>query len=119
MVGFMEGVMKILVERLPEAVEKLKKLEKKVTKYGQKIQFTVGKPYIEKRQFISWDGSSTYYNVNVCDVTVDGDAPRVGDYEFLGRVEITKAGNLIMSVPFSSHEIDDKFRSTNGYCDHC
>lgn len=109
----------VLAERLPEAIKALEKLVKKARRYGNPdIAYTVGPVRAEERRVTDWDGRSRKVTVHVHDVTVTGEAPRVGSHEFLARVELGPAGNIIDKRP-GVDDLDARFRHTDSHCDHC
>ena len=96
--------------------DRLKKLSRKAAKYGNgDITFSFGKTFNRK--------VNTEYgeiSVEYIEISVSGEAPRVGGWQLLSRVELLGTGeNLIHSVPGVGVDIDARFRTHNGHCDHC
>lgn len=54
----------------------------------------------------------TYYEVEV-----EGIAPKFADWEFMGTLEHTEAGNILRSLP--GKELPETFRTGGAKCDHC
>lgn len=52
------------------------------------------------------------------ELIITGEAPRVGNHEFLARVELGEGGNLVDTRP-GVEDLDTRFRTTDGYCAHC
>lgn len=108
-------VITVLAERLPEAVKELKKLARKAERYGcPTITWNVGEPREERRQ----TAQGRRVTVMVTDIILDAlEAPRVGPYRFLARLERTPAGTIIDSVP--GEVLPERFRHSDGTCEHC
>lgn len=102
----------ILAHRLGEAQERAAKMLKKATRYGVDLSITFGDVYQEKRPV-----GIKKAMVNVVDVTLSGSTPVVGDYEFQAAIELTPNGNFVDTPP--GVEIDPKYRTTDGRCEHC
>lgn len=110
---------RILAARLPEAMAAIEKLANKARRYGcPDITVTVGERTTEKRWSKDWDGEERSYTVEVVELLVAGDAPRIGKHEFLARVELHDGGNLVDTRP-GVEDLDARFRHTDGFCDHC
>lgn len=109
----------VLLDRLPEARVAFEKLIRKAHRYGcPDITMTVGEPYNVVKALRDWDGETRDYIYRMVDLVVTGEAPRVGSYEFLARVEFTEGGVLIQGRP-GAQDVDAKYRHTDGHCDHC
>jgi hypothetical protein len=109
----------VLADRLFEARKVLDKLIKKAHKYGcPDITYTVGPVRYEIRETQDWDGEKRKVKVAVNDLIVTGQAPKIGNHEFLARIEINKDGNMIDAKP-GVEDRDHRFRSVTGFCDHC
>lgn len=110
---------RVLAERLTEAREALEKLAKKARRYGcPDIAVTVGERATEDRWVKDWDGEERAIRVEVVELIVSGDAPRVGNHEFLARIELVEGGNLVDTRPGVT-DLDKRFQHTDGYCAHC
>lgn len=59
-----------------------------------------------------WKAVVTFYEIQV-----DGIAPKFSDWEFVGTLEHTEAGNIVRSVP--GQTLPETFRSVSAKCDHC
>jgi hypothetical protein len=111
----------ILHERLPEAKKVLEKLARKARKYGcPDIRVEVGQPYEQVREILDFDGESRKVRTTVVDVNVTGDAPKVGNFEFLARLDPnpTGTGNIVMTRP-GVEDLDQKFWTAPCGCQHC
>jgi hypothetical protein len=108
-------VITIITERLPEAVKALKKLAAKAERYGTpKVTWSVAAPRAEKRR--TEDGRTV--SIQVTDITLGNlEAPRVGAFRFLARLERTPAGTIIDSI--AGEDLPERFRNTTGECEHC
>ena len=108
-------VITIIADRLPEAVKALKKLAAKAERYGTPtIAWSVGSPRPEGRL----DSTGRKITVMVTDVTLGAlEAPRVGAFRFLARLERTPAGTIIDSIPGVT--LPERFRHSTGECEHC
>ena len=107
------------VER--ENVKKqLEKLQTKAAKYGCHVEFSFGETYgkmIPVRR-ISDDGREvidvTEVPYEVCDITIDSDIVRNGDYTVIAHIEHTEDGNII-----SGSEIKPEWWTIKAKCEHC
>lgn len=101
---------------LDDALAALTKLAKKAERYGTPaIRWTVGPVYEETHRN---PDTGRKYKVQFNDLTFESlEAPRVGDYQFIARIERTPAGNIIDCVP--GEELPDSFREGSGECQHC
>lgn len=110
---------RVLAARLPEAREALDKLVKKARRYGcPDLAYTVGETVTESYTVEEWDGERRKVTVEYNPLTITGEPVRVGNHEFLARVELLDGGNLVDSRP-GVEDLDPRFRHTNGYCVHC
>jgi hypothetical protein len=114
----------VLKDRLDEATKELTKLMKKANRYGNDpIYFTVGQEHEEDYPFNSTDLNGNrcvrYRKVTMVELEIVGNAPTVGNFEFLAHMEHGSGGNIIDQSPFATVQVDHKYRSTEGYCDHC
>lgn len=104
---------------IKDAVKDLEKLVRKAQRYGNPdIQFHVGAPRQETYKVTNWDGSTSVHRRQVRDIHVHGEAPRIGDHEFIARVEPTDAGNVLQIVP-GVDDVDQRFRTSGVVCEHC
>ncbi len=98
------------------AIEKLEKLIKKATKYGNtEISYRFG----ETSTQTIVDQYGHKFDYEAIQITVEGEAPKYGDHKFLARVEILDGQNLIHTVPGQEGDVDQKFRQYEGVCEHC
>jgi hypothetical protein len=96
---------------------RLDKLVKKAAKYGNPdIGYSFGATRIE--EVVTDSGPC---KVEYIDINVYGEAPKIGDWQLLARVEIAKnlSENLIHTVPGSDIQLDSGYRTHDGHCDHC
>ncbi len=101
--------------RLDEALKELKKLSKKAERRGTPpITWAVGPSRMEV--FTLSGGRKSL--VAVRDLTLNEmEAPRVGDFQFIARLELRPEGVIIDSVP--GEELPARFRHSTGECEHC
>lgn len=109
---------KVLDWRLAEAKQELEKLLRKANKYGCDFAWSQGATIGERRKVTDWDGRERVVGEVYVELHITGDIPVVGPYEFLAHVELHEGGNLVDARP-GVKDLDEKFRHTNGYCDHC
>lgn len=111
------GVYPVLAYRLEEALESLKKLAKKAERYGTpRITWTLGEAYEEERR--TMEGRK--YKVQMVDVAIDGlAAPKVGDFTFIAKAEITDAGVIVDCVPGETLPAGSREKLATGACEHC
>ena len=100
----------ILAGRADEARKRMKKFEKKAKRYGVAFSVAFGPVYKQTRKEQTdnmwYPGGVRVYEVNVLDVTIEGETPKVGEYEFLASIELTEAGHFVDTVPgVESHQI--------------
>jgi hypothetical protein len=57
--------------------------------------------------------------IDYVSVTVSGEAPRIAGWDFLARIELLGEENLVHRVPGTTKMLEDRFRSHDGFCDHC
>ena len=113
----MKNTVTILAGRTEEARKAIIKLTKKAHKYGVPFSASVGPVYQEERRIETFEGRSKKVMVNVRDVTITGETPKVGEYEFIASVEFTPAGNFVDTPP--GVEVPTEYRETNDRCEHC
>jgi len=110
----------ILAERLDEARKELDKLVRRANRYGGEISYTVGAPYIQERTVHDWDDTPRKVRVHVVDIHVVGEAPRVGDYTFLARIDHPQGmANMVMVHPDFEGQVDKKWWHAASGCEHC
>lgn len=109
----------VISSRMPEALRALRKLARKAQRYGCKdIQVQVGDSFEEKRTIDDWDTAPRTVTVKMTNLLISGEAPRVGDHEFLARVDIDPNGNIVNTRP-GVNDLDPRFRHSDGHCEHC
>lgn len=109
----------VLKERFEEAKHELDKLIRKAHRYGNPdIAYRVIGEHTEIHTHTDWDGEERRVKVTLVDIEITGDAPRIGNHEFLARIEFGANGNLLDKRP-GAVELDIRFRSSHGECDHC
>lgn len=111
------GVIPVLTYRLAEAIDALGKLARKAERYGTApITWTVGEEYMETYK----DAEGRKHTVSYTDLALKGlEAPRVGDYTFLAKAEITEGGVIIDTVPGVVLPAGSRERLGTGECEHC
>jgi hypothetical protein len=57
--------------------------------------------------------------VDYVSVTVSGEAPKISGWDFLARIELAGEENLVHRVPGVTKELEARFRTHDGFCDHC
>lgn len=109
----------ILAERFTEFKHELDKLTRRAARYGNDtIGYTVVGRVVEERQVVRFDGSKRKITTEWVQVELTGEAPRVGPFEFLAKVEHHEGGNLVDVAP-GAEGVDRRFRSTAPTCEHC
>lgn len=105
----------ILVAREEEALEALGKLARKAQRYGTpRITWTLGEVREEDRR----DSEGRKVRVQVRDITLSElEAPRVGEFQFIAKLERTPHGTIIDSIP--GEALPERFRDCDGTCEHC
>lgn len=98
------------------AIERLAKLAKRASRYGQSITWTETPRSITRKR-ARWDGKVEEVTEERLDLAIVGTAPRVGDFRFLASLERTPGGVLISGVP--GVEIGELGSDWDGRCDHC
>jgi hypothetical protein len=95
--------------------DRLEKLAKKARKNGNPdITFSFGE--VTSREVNAEYGKMT---IDYVSVTVTGEAPRIAGWDFLARIELLGEENLVHRVPGVSKELEERFRTHDGFCDHC
>lgn len=111
----------ILAGRLGEARERIAKFERKAKRYNVPFHVVFGDVYKQTRKEQTdnmwYPGGVRTYEVNVVDVTIEGETPKVGDYEFVASIEFTDGGNFIDCAP--GHKALKAWRETDQRCEHC
>lgn len=101
--------------RKADIAARLEKLARKAAKNGNPdITYSFGPTVIRE--------VDTEYGKRMIDfveIIVSGEAPRIAGWDFLARVELLGEENLIHRVPGVSKELEDRFRTHDGFCDHC
>lgn len=114
-------------EKIAEARKALDKLARKAKRYGNPdVGYSIGPAMVKEFTVKNWDGSFSKVDVPGYEVTVTGEAPRVGPFEFLARVDPLGRDakgdilpNVLMVVPGREGEVHARFRDSGGACDHC
>ena len=96
---------------------KLGKLAKRAKKYGQDITWEYSNTFLEEVD-IGDSYERHMIKVKYVNIIISGEAPRHGDYEFLGRIDNYKGDALVMmrpdvDCPYDQNEIDPQL------CTHC
>lgn len=109
----MQASFNVPAYRLDTLTARINKLAKKAKKYGNAdIQFTVSLPFVQDVK----QGENTF-GVEFVTVTVEGDAPKYGNYTFAAKVELIGDENIVHNV--ANVELDARFRTMKNECDHC
>ncbi len=110
----------VYAHRAGEAVAILTKLAKKANRWGKDpVTFILGEEYTVTKEYKDWDGETRRVRLSYRDIVISGDRVKIGNHEFLARIEHTDAGNLIQVVPDTDVTIDPRFRASDPYCAHC
>lgn len=111
------GVFPVMTYRLHEALDALKKLAAKAERYGTaKITWRAGDEYQEERR----NSDGRRFKVAMTDLIIDGiAAPKVGDFTFIAKAEITDGGTIVDCVPGETLPAGSRTRLSTGECDHC
>lgn len=114
-------IVTVLAERLMEAKKELKKLVNKANRYGNtNITFKDVAVRMDERAIIEWDRSTKIIRVPVVDIEITGEAPSVGEYDFLARLDILDDGSKIVNtVPDKDGLMEERFRTSGCECEHC
>lgn len=114
-----EKIITILADRLPEARKELDKLVRKAARYGNPdVGYSVGEVFWTEERRMRFDGKEVVTRgPDRVNLTIVGEAPRVGSYEFLAKIEHSDAGNILDLMP--GRTVGTRFRSTKSMCEHC
>lgn len=110
----------VIAARLPEAIASLEKLAKKARKYGHEdITWSVSEIYEQVTEVPVAYFKTRKLSVKYVDITLTGlqEAPVVGNYKFIAKIDIHKDGNIINKIP--SEDLPEKYRHVKGECEHC
>lgn len=110
---------RILAARFPEAKAALDKIIRRARRLGlTDFSYTAGDPYPVEKRRVDIVGRATTYTVDYQDLMVTGAALKIGDHEFLARLEVTPDGVLVDRLPTVT-DLDPRFMHTDGSCEHC
>lgn len=110
----------VLTERLLEAEVALDKLARKARRYGNPdISWSRGEAFKKKVEIREWDGGSSEMLMDYTPLVVTGQAPTVGRYRFLARVEFLDGAPLLTTAPDAEGRLHHRFRATDRRCEHC
>jgi hypothetical protein len=111
------GVFPVLTYRLEEAVLALHKLAKKAERYGTgKITWKIGEFYKETHR----NSEGRKVTLSYTDLILEGlEAPRVGDFTFIAKAEITEDGVIVDTVPGEAIPAGAREKLATGCCEHC
>lgn len=94
---------------------RLAKLAKKAVKNGNPdITLSFGEVF--SREMMTESGKMV---IDYVAVTVSGEAPRIAGWDFLARIELLGEENLVHRVPGTTKTLEERFRTHDGFCDHC
>jgi hypothetical protein len=101
------------------AKAKLDKLVKKAAGYGHVITYSFAEPRGEERETINFFGEKKKYTEWFIDVTVEGEAPRVGNHTLMARLTREAGGVIVDKVPGIDDSVGELGRAWAGTCEHC
>lgn len=107
----------VLTDRLDDALAALKKISKKAKRYGVPFSAFKAPARMDEVEYTDREGRTRKYRVSVTPITIAGEKPVVGDYEFVASIEHTDSGNFVDCVPGA--EVPERYRTTASHCDHC
>jgi len=109
----------VLTSRLEEFRAAFDKLARRGARYGcPSIRCEIVGEGIEYQYIEDLSGRLQSLEVAVTYVAVNGEAPRVGDYEFLAKLELAVEGIYVDTVP-GVEDLALRFRDSDGSCEHC
>lgn len=110
---------KIPPSRIDEFRHEMDKLIRKAHRYGNDdISYTIGELSYRQEKRIDSFGRTYKVDIPYYPVTIEGQAPQVGPYELIARIELGSKGNIVDTVP-GAVAPDEQYRFADGYCDHC
>lgn len=115
--GLYLGIVSVMAYRLPEALAELMKLARKAERYGATpISWKIGDVY----PHVHRDRDGRRHTIAYADIILSGlEAPKVGNYTFLAKAEITPEGVIVDTVPGESLPVGARERLATGRCEHC
>lgn len=115
----------IYANKLEEVLKKLEKLENKATKYGKKLNFSVGEEHPETIAIRDIDHiTQTVYTKNTCvvaavDIEVDFDSFICLDgWRVVAQIDHGDKGNVINLIDLKE-QISPNWYSLKPFCEHC
>lgn len=113
-------IVTVLAVRVDECREALAKLAKRGARYGQTISWTET-PRTEQRgtRIDPETRKPVPRLVDVVDVAVTGEAPRVGEFTLDAALERSPGGVIISAAPGTTKSMGKLGREWDGRCDHC
>lgn len=110
-------VITIKANRIVAVTERLNKIAKRAAKYDcVPVEFSFGEPYAVTITNIEGRKVQVY----LVECTVTGAAPKIEGWTMLARVEMfSQEATLVHSVPGLDIEVDARFRTHKGECEHC
>jgi hypothetical protein len=102
-------------QNVSNLIAKIEKLARKAEKLGcEKPTYVVGSTEFIKKI----DENREVYYVQYTNIDVDGVAPSLNGWKFIGTIEAVDNASIVKSVP--GYEIPDSYRYVNPCaCDHC
>jgi hypothetical protein len=102
---------------LAPIIARVKRLNRRAERLGvDPIDVNVGSPRL---QLIENPLTGVEKAVEVIDLTISLNVPKLADWAFVCTIQHTDAGNLLLTVP-SAEKLDlSRFRSCGPSCDHC
>jgi len=110
------GFYELRAEALPVAREALDKLNKRAAKNSlEAITLRVLDTRTAEHQRV---GEAPEV-VTWVTVSIEGIAPKLGDWQFAATLEHTEAGTLLRTAPTFNKPLPMQYRSATAYCEHC
>lgn len=109
------AVFKIPARNLAYLSERVEKMNKRAAKVGADIVKTHVLNFTPDRWIQTMDGER--YIPAKYEIELEGLAPKMAGWGFVGTVEHTDHGNILRAFP--GQEIPELFRNRGRFCDHC
>jgi len=108
---FHETLFEIPEKNIAQLQERFKKLNRKAAKLGcAPVSFKILKIETVDLKMAPW--TRRYYHIEV-----EGVAPTLADWTFVGTLEHTLVGNIVKAIP--GQELPPEYRTQSPKCDHC
>ena len=106
----------ILSEKMADVEKKLRRLEKKAGKYDIPLSYSFGEPYAIDVSHVGEDGRKYTEKYEVCDLTIESEVIRNGNYTVVARIQHELNGNI---VNVFEGEMKPEWAKMHAHCDHC